>query len=359
MLRLRLAFVLSLAGLLLGGFAIACSVPVFRYALERWRHDKRDELFRVTVFNKGQLSPEDLATLRHLDPEDGPRTNWFFDVVDVAGMLSPEQETLWKAQKNPTLPWAVVRGPEGDEEKPALYQGPLDRAALTALIDSPARRTVAGKLLNGDSVVWVMIESGDKERDDAVAEMVRKELARLEKVIALPDPDDDTESVLRSKVPLRISFPLVRLSRQAAGEEAFLHQLLTLDKDHSATTGPILVPIFGRGRMLTTYADKEITRRGLEEACRFLCGACSCRVKMANPGADLLWIADWDSILADRPEPERPAPAPEPIPLTKKPPAEVKSGGDWGRTLLIGGISVAATLVLLTGWLAFRLSRGT
>ena len=44
-----------------------------------------------------------------------------------------------------------------------------------AWIDSPARRDIAKKLLGGDSVVWLLVESGDKDRDDAVAERVSQE----------------------------------------------------------------------------------------------------------------------------------------------------------------------------------------
>jgi hypothetical protein len=364
---MRPAFVLSLAGLLIAGLAWACSVPVFRYALERWRHDKRDELYRVTVFHKGELSDDHLATLRVLDPTHGPRANWLVEAVDLNGLPSPDQTTFWEQQKSPELPWVVVRVPElGGDKTPPLYQGPLDRAALLAWIDSPARRTIARKLLQGDSVVWLLVESGEKDRDDAVAEQVSKELTRLQGAIKLPEQDEDVDSALKSKVPLRIAFPLVRLSRQAAGEEAYLRQLLTLDEDHTQAKGPILFPIFGRGRMLTGFTEKEITRKNLDEAARFLCGACSCRVKMANPGVDLLWSADWDSILAEKPPvaSEEPTP-PEPIPLTRKPVEEARPAEEpkpetgWGRSLLLGGISAAAALVLVMGWLALRLSRGT
>jgi hypothetical protein len=356
--RPRLVIVLSLAGLLLGGLAWACTVPVFRYALERWRHDKRSELYHVTVFHKGELGEAERAKLRILEPEDGPRANWFVEAVNLDGEVSKDARELWQKQEKATLPWVVVQVPDEVAERPPLYQGPLDSAALTALMDSPVRQQIAKKLLAGDSVVWLLVESGDKDRDDAVAEQVGKELACLEKLIVLPEQDDDKESVLRSKVPLRISFPLVRMSRQGAGEDALLHQVLTLDEDHTRATGPILVPIFGRGRMLTGFPEKEITRKNLEEVARFLCGACSCRVKAANPGVDLLWRADWDSILDEAPMKEPEAKEPEPIALPKKVAEEVRPEGDGARSLLIAGISAAAALVLVTGWLALRLSRG-
>lgn len=357
--RLRLAIVLGLVTLLLGGLAYACSVPVFRYALERWRHDKRGELYRVTLLHAGALTEEQLLTLRGLDPESGPRPNWFIDAVDLDNEPSDAAIDLWRAQPaRASLPWVVVQAPENMPERPPLYQGPLDRAALTALFDSPTRQQIAQKLLTGDSVVWLLLESGDRDRDAAAADLARQQLDKLAKAIPLPPQDDDKDSVLRSKVPLRISFPLVRLARQAPGEEAFIQQLLTLEEDYTKTTGPILYPIFGRGRMLTGFADKEITARNLTEAARFLCAACSCNLKAANPGVDLLWRADWDSILDDGPPPPEPTPEPELVVIPKKPATVSPPTADPARMLLIGGISAAGVLVLITGWLALRLSRG-
>jgi len=338
--RFRLVLV-SGCLLVLATGAVACSVPVFRYALERWRHDRADEQFTLIV--TCTLSDAHREILQALDPTR-TNANWTLDLKPAEGE-----------------PRVVVRAPDG-EQKPSFYDGPLDRDALLALADSPLRREITRKLFAGESVVWVLLGSGEAERDDAVAETVRKELDRLQTLLKIPPQDDDDESVLKSKVPLKVSFALVRLSRTDAAEAGFIRQLLTLDEDRTKETGPILVPIFGRGRMLTTLVGKELSPRVLEDIARFLCGACSCRVKKLNPGADLLWAADWDSILTDPPskiEPPIPQQEPGAIVLTKPvvesvPSSKPASGEGWGRTLLVVGIGCAAALVLVTGWLALR-----
>src|SRR6476620_5620041 len=47
----------------LGALALACNVPVFRFALERWRPD----VYRVTVLHRGPLSEVQRELIRPLE----------------------------------------------------------------------------------------------------------------------------------------------------------------------------------------------------------------------------------------------------------------------------------------------------
>src|SRR3569623_1484169 len=67
--------------------AAACNVPVFRYALERWRPDP----YRLTVFKRGTLSAADEAIVARLEAASGvvenPLTVKFaLRVVDVESL---------------------------------------------------------------------------------------------------------------------------------------------------------------------------------------------------------------------------------------------------------------------------------
>jgi hypothetical protein len=60
--------------------------------------------------------------------------------------------------------------------------------------------------------------------------------------------------------------------------------------------GPILFPVFGRGRVLGSVFGKELNAGTIFEVAHFLCKECSCQLKELNPGMDLLIQADWPAI---------------------------------------------------------------
>ncbi len=85
----------------------------------------------------------------------------------------------------------------------------MDDNAARKLLDSPARRDIARRLMKGDSIVWVLLESGDTERDDTAATTLQTQLRRLEKDLQLPDPAGDNSVELLSNLPLRLAFSTV------------------------------------------------------------------------------------------------------------------------------------------------------
>src|SRR5439155_17865119 len=102
---------------------------------------------------------------------------------------------------------------------------------------------------------------------------------------------------LRIDLPLRISFQVVTVSRNAPAERAFVQTLLHLDPELEKVRGPIVFPVIGRGRALVGLHGTKLTAHHLEDWAAFLCGACSCQAKEENPGTDLLLSANWEALL--------------------------------------------------------------
>lgn len=282
--------------------APACNVPVFRYALERWAADP----YEIMVFHKGRLSDAAAATVAALrKAADSPESLASFAVrtFDIDGKLDDSARAIWQAQKNAVLPWAVLRYPDTPDDAPSAWSGPLLSPQLKYLLDSPARRQIASRLMKGDSVVWVLVECGDKDKDLAARRLLEEQLPRLEKEIELPRQDADDPDMqgppLRSKLPLRLAFSKMFISRQAAEEAIFLSMLLCCEGASPPADQPALVPVFGRGRALGVLVGRQITRESMEDAAAFLSGPCSCQVKQLNPGVDILMAADWDALLED------------------------------------------------------------
>ncbi|MBY0233137.1 MAG: hypothetical protein K2W96_27960 [Gemmataceae bacterium] len=231
--------------------ARACSVPVFRYALERWKPAS------FPIVAKGDR--------------------------------------------------AEVRYPDSEDDDPPLWSGPA--VGAEAIKRSPARDELARLLASGESVVWLLLLSGDAAADRAAEALLRGELARLETVLALP-PEKDTRDDLLSPVPLRLSFAVLRVRRDDPAEAVLVKQLLDLDDALAGAGGPMAFPVFGRGRVLCGLVGDGLSADEIASSSKYLCGSCSCTVKNDSPGRDLLMEADWPRLLMmeDAEEKERPAP---------------------------------------------------
>src|SRR5262249_23707801 len=155
--RHLLPLLVVLSAFLLPSPAHACNIPVFRYALERWKPDAYD----AVVFHKGPLDP-DLAKLvaEIRKAADDPKTPANVNVVtvDLSGDVEEGMLKLWQLQTNTTLPWMVLRYPHSTLREPSAWSGPFDAQLARSLVQSPVRRELARRLMKGDSVVWVLVE---------------------------------------------------------------------------------------------------------------------------------------------------------------------------------------------------------
>lgn len=266
----------------------SCSIPVFRYALERWKAAP----YEIVVFHRGPLAKETRDRLSELEQI----TNLTSNLVDLADKVEPGLQKLWqKFGSDKQLPWVVVRFPASRDKEP-LWAGSLNEQTLGQLVDSPARQKIVASLTQGDSTVLLLLTSGDQKADDATLELLQRQADRLREKIRLPEQGKEGPQ-LRYALPLKVSFAIQVLSRHDLAEQLFVQMLLRGDEDLTGIKGPIVFPIFGQGRMLTSFYGDDLTGRNLEEAAGYLCAACSCQVKEENPGADLLLSAPWGDLL--------------------------------------------------------------
>lgn len=275
-----------------GAIASACNVPVFRYALERWRPDP----YRVTLFHRGPLSDAQSALLRPLQ-DDGASVNVALHVVDVDDLQDDVDKKLFAAQSSPQLPWLTVQYPQSLRIEKTIWAGPLADGATARLIASPLRTELVRRLVAGQTAVWLMLECGQAAKDDAVAKQLEEELKKLAKTLELPELTSAPEDNLLSDAPLKVAFSLLRVPRGAAAEQPLIDQLLHSEQDLVDFSEPMVFPVFGRGRALLPLIGAGITPDNINESAAFLVGACSCEVKELNPGFDLLLSVDWDDVL--------------------------------------------------------------
>lgn len=308
----------------------ACTIPVFRYALEHWNA----ETYRAYIFSHGSLPADGQPLLTSLRDSSA---NLSVTLVDVDKPDSSGALKLWKAQGSPALPWLAVSFPEGTPSGAdgtggtLAWSGALDAAGIGALLDSPARKQLRQHLLGGTSVVWVLLESGDAARDDKIAAYLQKQSADLAKRLQLPPQEPGVnESQLLSGLPLKVEFSVVRVARTAPEEKFFVALLLQPElnsqpelkprpelnpQPDNREREPLVIPVFGRGRALPALTEKDLLPElhaqkdccphiagdvppaTLSDAAQFVTGMCSCDVKLLTPGGDLLIAADWETEL--------------------------------------------------------------
>jgi len=291
-----------MACLIAASSAKACSVPVFRYALEQWRPDN----FEVIVFHKGPLSDADKDLVEKVEPKDidaAYAANAWVRMVDLDQSPEPEMVALWEQQKTETLPWMQVRSPAKFGKPLNVVSQEFNEENVTSLLDSPLRKKITESILKGDSIVWILLKSGDKAKDDAAAEIMQGELKRLQAELKLPEIDEqDIQDGFLSVNPdeLKLRFSMVTVSKDDPQEQAFVQMLLTVEpdlRDPEFANDPMALPVFGRGRVLYALIGKGINAETIEDAGRFLTGACQCTVKAQNPGVDILTNVNWDSLV--------------------------------------------------------------
>ena len=325
-------FVLCCAALIVcSAFAAACNIPVFRFALERWKPD----LCEIVVFHRGAMSAEDERIVEDLEraslAKDGDAN---LNVIRCNLNHNDDQEfnDLWLTVQERTgsrLPVLVARSLKGRGKTINHWHGSLREARMIGLIESPIRSELTKRLQAGDAIVWLLLKSADDEKTEAVRELLRQQCHELPKKIELPEGIGLPGSELYSEVPLLLQFSVLEIDPGEPDEQFLVRQLTGFQSDAETAGEPLIVPVFGRGRALEVIPAPQLNADLIHDLTEFLCGACSCQVKEQNPGFDLLLSTDWTHALfgddSERPSPnaafgngQRKGPELVPIPSGRK-----------------------------------------
>lgn len=302
--------VTSAAVLLIAHSASACSVPVFRYALERWPAD----LFEVDVFYRGTLTPEERALVSRLEDQshvNGGTVNWEVIHCNLDEELADDLQAVGDSLGEVALPHVVLRCPGGRRRSAVVWSGPLSEVE-PSLWTSPARAELIERLARGDSVVWLVFRGSDEVASQQVVERLREQLPRLAAEIPLPAGVGSPGSELITTLPLEVQFSVLEVDGMSSDEAEFRNLVTRGVLDDVADNEALVVPVFGRGRAMTVLKAESVDDDAMAECSGFLCGACSCQVKQTNPGFDLLLAVNWDERLWGESHIELPAATPRP-----------------------------------------------
>jgi len=197
--------------LLIASVAHACQVPVFRFALERWRAD----VYEVLVLHNGPLSAGDAERLRGLQAQDvhgQALVNFEARAMDMADDPPTDLADLWKKQ-------------------------------------------------------------GEDARDEAALKTLKQELAKNEKSLRLPAGVERDEFFKEdTPIELRLNLSLVTLERDDPAEVFLLKSLLGGEPELATLNDPIVFPVIGRGRALYALVGDGINPVVIGQAAEFIAG---------------------------------------------------------------------------------------
>lgn len=354
--------------------AQACSVPVFRWALERWQ----PEPYPVVVFTKGPLQGADRSALDALNKAANPEdcANLYVTSVDLNDKPDETLQKLWEREAKGVTPWATAHMPSQGQMGAVYWSGKLSDLDPKVLVDSPGRQALGKALGEGTTLVWVLIDGPDKKKNDELAAKLDGILRKIEKEGADLLPKPEPGAPVPPGPPLKVAFSVVRVNPQDPKELYFVRMLTHSHPEGAAQAGKQaeLYPVFGRGRNLGRITHEEASEEVIVAACGFLLGPCMCEIKEQNPGTDLLIKKNWDLLFFKDPDavntpataPEQktavveaaktqepaPAPAPSPAPsatevkpATAAPPAQASES--QSSPYLLPGILAAAGLLIV------------
>jgi len=248
------------------------------------------------VFDNGERTDEQdaaIARLQALTERRGgeEHANIRLRLVQSDDEARLKAHSALRGQNPDSFPYMAVYYPStSSNARTPVWMGELNSDNLNALIDSPMRSEITQLLVDRVSVVWLLLESGDKRADNEAYERLRRELPRLQKTLVPPDP-----TAFGMDIPITpIKFETRRLARDNEDERMFIRMLMNTEADlEEYADEPILFPIFGRGLVMNALVGRGINAHMLLDTAEFLTGACSCTVKSLNPGVDLLTAVNW------------------------------------------------------------------
>ena len=290
----------ALVVLTFAGAAMACQVPVFRYALERWTPDG----YQLLVISDHSLDAQQDDLIKRLSDGKSMPAGTTVGVHDVSTTESGLVKQIWAKHGMQKQPLLAALYPDQSElsNGPIASVLPLTDDSFERIANSPVRRELVERLSRGDSAVWILLECGEPEKDRRALKTLEKQLGVEAERLKQPSPEEleiEPETLAKAKIKLLIQFSVITVSANDPEERFLVDCLLNSESDLREFREPLAFPVFGRGRVLYALVGAGISAETIQRASSFIVGPCSCQVKEQNPGFDLLLNCDWPAAVGD------------------------------------------------------------
>ena len=286
--KLRVIFLFMIT---LAGVSLACSTPVFRYAIERWEPDP----YRLMIFTDGELTAEQQKTIKKFkkyEQRGFQQPPMIVESVECSKVTNLSATVWAELSTNRAAPAVALLYPSIMRDNSVVWAGDLTSNTLNQIVMSPARLETASRLLGGDAAVWLIIQSDDLEKNRAAHELLDKKLTELEESTVYNDDFLQLAKEAGTGVP-ELQFSVLEVDPNDPSEAVLMAMLTHLSPEVAMNSSPVVIPVFGQGRGAVLMMNEFIADEYIERIVEFLTGACSCEVKSLNPGFDILIPIEW------------------------------------------------------------------
>jgi len=288
---MRARWIVLFAVFALAGEVLACSTPVFRYAIERWEADP----YRLMVFTDGELTEDQQQVVKKFKRYE--RYGFqvpplIVDQVETSTATNLSAKVWSEISTHRTAPAVALLYPKIMRDTSVVWTDDLSTNALNRIVMSPARIETASRLLGGDAAVWLMIRGDDSEENQRVREVLEAAHRKIENSTVYNDDFLKLVEEAGGEAP-ELRFSVLEVDRNDPREAVLMAMLMNLSSEAAEHSGPLVIPIFGQGRAAVIMMKEFIAEEYIERVAEFLTGACSCEVKSLNPGFDVLIPIDW------------------------------------------------------------------
>ena len=256
----------ALGTLLLGvPFARPCDTPVHQFALQNWVRGPYVLLY-VGEGEAPQVVAKPVAELAY--------ANLVLKSARPGELAESENTALraaWQRHAEGGAPFFALLSPAGA----VIHAGTVVESDLIAVTHSPARERLTGQILHGKQGVLLLLECSDDKENSRAGRVLKHAVARAAE-----------RSVAVGSVVVR---------RDDPRETWLVRQLLAVESDLAGIDKPMIFGVFGRGYALPPYLGKGITDPNICDLVAFMNGPCTCEIKAATEGVDLLTAFDWDA----------------------------------------------------------------
>jgi len=251
----------------------ACDIPVCEYALLHWpRQD-----YVLYYLHDGTEAPADAETnelLRQVAAGQAGHANLRFTSVNTAlgpESLTPDARYVLKTHGELARPRHMLISPKGR----TVFSGRITAGDIRDLLASPKTAALADMLSRGVRGVLLVMTDSDEAQNAAALEIA--------------------QGVIDAAQDAKVRMGLLAVSRQDPRELWLVRQLLAVEGDLGGRSGPMVFGAYGRCHVTEPYLGKGINPTNLTELAGFMNGPCTCDIKAANLGADLVSNLAWDA----------------------------------------------------------------